>query len=165
MISLLPKFSHPCFIIWSFHPPNKLHSLHATVIASLNFFGSQPKNSHRKSIRDEKQSAKTLIKVDRRAADKFFDEPSSLGLHKFATGAVPQLPHHHGPWSLGRCPPTQAQTCTIYCTFAYKISPNSGPKGSTFNGVSGDGVPADTERVARMDGAVGVTLQHVSLHI
>lgn len=57
----------------------------------------------------------------------------------FSTGAVPQLPHHHEPRNVAL--PHGRQTFTIYCTFAYKISPNSGPKGSEFNGVSGWGSP------------------------
>jgi len=41
---------------------------------------------NRKSLRDEKQSAKTLIKVDRRAADKFFGGPHSLGASHIFNG-------------------------------------------------------------------------------
>jgi len=97
--------------------------------------------SHRKSIRDEKQSAKTLIKVDRRAADKFFDEPSSLGLHKFATGAVPQLPHHHGPGPRDVALPLGHKHVQFIAHLPTKYHPIPGQKGAHLMELAATGSP------------------------
>lgn len=82
----------------------------------------------------------TLVKLDRRAADKFYGQPSpissagssssscSLVRHKIYSGtaAAPPQGNPSAPLRLAMLAASDSQTFTIYCTFAYKISPNSG---------------------------------------
>lgn len=85
----------------------------------------------------------TLVKLDRRAADKFYGQPQAPAPSPAPAPApararwcvtkftAEQLPPHRSatrlpPLRLAMLAASDSQTFTIYCTFAYKISPNSG---------------------------------------
>lgn len=107
----------------------------------------------------KKQSAKTLIKVDRRAADKFYDEQTrwtprlensqgTLGIAEQWNGLDAQTPESQVPQHPGH------KRLQFIAHLPTKYHPIPGRR-ATLRGL----LPSTVH------GTVGVTLQHVPLHI